>query len=81
MNRTASGTITAVIQVLTFFYLEDSSIYFCICMSIIVIESEWGDKSNGTYSWCSQKGVREAEDFQNRVRQAKSLGTYALNYN
>ena len=60
----------AAIQVLTFFFLEDSSTSFSICLLIIIIGSGSGDKSNVTYNWGLQKGVREA----------KSLGTFAIEY-
>ena len=54
MNRTASDTIAAVIQMLIFF-LEDSSIFFCVHILINIIGNEAGDKSNVTYNWSPQK--------------------------
>ena len=54
MNRTASDTITAVIQVLIFF-LEDSFIFFRVRILINIIGNELGDKSNVTYNWGLQK--------------------------
>ena len=55
INRTASYAIATVIQVLKFFFLEDSPTSFCIRMLIIIIGSESGDKSNITYNWGPQK--------------------------
>ena len=86
INRTASYAIAAVIQVLTFFFSEDSPISFCIRMLIIIIGSESGDKSSVTYNWSPQKSrftkeVREAADSQKKVCEAKSLGTSGLIYN
>ena len=50
MNRAASDTIAALIQVLTFFSFEVEVYYFCIRMLIIIIASESCDKSNVTYN-------------------------------
>ena len=70
MNRTASDTIAAAIQVPTFF-LEDSFIFFCVRILINIIGNESGDKSNVTYNWDpqkadSQKGARKGADSQKK---------------
>ena len=54
MNRTASDTIAAVMQVQIFF-LGDSVIFFCVRIFINIIGNESGDKSNVTYNWSPQK--------------------------
>ena len=72
MNRTASDTIAAVIQVLIFF-LEDSLIFLCVRILINIIGNESGDKSNVTYNWGPQKGVRKAADSQKRGWQSKKF--------
>ena len=83
MNRTASDTIAAVIQVLIFF-LEDSFIFFCVRILIHIIGNESGDKSNATYNWGPQKnrfakrGPQSSRFTKRGVRKAKSLGTSAL---
>ena len=86
MNRIASYAIAAVIQVLTLFFSEDSPTSFCICMLIIIIGSESGDKSNVTSHWCPQKSrftkrSPRSSRFEKRVCEAKSLGTSGLTYN
>ena len=67
MNRTASDTIAAVIQVL--FFLEDSFIFFCVRILINIIGNESGDKSNVTYNWGPQKSR-----FAKRGPQNKKFG-------
>ena len=81
MNRNASYAIAAVIQVLTYFFLENSPTFFCIRMLIITIGSESGDKSNVTCNWGPQKSrfakrsSRSSRFTKERVCEAKSLGT------
>ena len=65
MNWTASDTIAAGIQDLTFFWR--TAPFLCIRILIIIIGSESGKKINVTYNWGpqktdSQKGVRRAAD-------------------
>ena len=43
-------------------------------ITIQVIGSESGDKSNVTHNWGSQKGVREAADSQKRGLRGKKFG-------
>ena len=50
-----------------FFFLEDTSIFCCIRILIITIESESGDKINVTHNWGPQKGVCEAKSLGNPV--------------
>ena len=83
MNRTASDTIAAVIQVLILF-LEDSFISVCVRILINIIGNESGDKSNVTYNWCPQKsrfakrGPQSSRFTKKRVRKEKSVGTSVL---
>ena len=62
MNRTASDTIAAAIQVL---FLEDSFIFFCVRILIDIIVSESGDKSIVTYNWGPQKSTFAKKSPQN----------------
>ena len=75
MNRTASDTIAAVIQVLIFF-LEYSFIFVCVRILIDIIGNESGDKGNVTYNW----GPQKHRFAKKRVRKEKSLGTSGLGY-
>ena len=83
MNRTASDTIAAVIQVLIFF-LEDSFILLCVRILFNIIGNESGDKSNVTYNWPPQKsrfdkrGPQSSRFTNKGVRKAKSLGASVL---
>ena len=81
MNRTASVTIAAVKQVLTFFFSfwTTAPCAYVFVSQLFIIQSESGDKSNVTYNWVrkksdSQKGVRTAADSQKRVPRGKKFG-------
>ena len=68
MNGTASDTIAAVIEALTFlFFSEDTFTFICTPVLFIVVVSESGDKMMshiiGVHKRAdSQKGVCEARD-------------------
>ena len=85
INRTASDTIAAVIQMLILF-LDDSFIFFGVRILINIIGNESDDRSNVTYNWGPQKsrfakrGPQRSRFTKKGVRKAKSLGTSDLEY-